>query len=134
MTRVHRRDLIVVRDLISPLPNSRHFHFRIVLKNLSWILMHCKLLFYEVMSWKMCWSYLCNQCLSPLTLWVWTLLMAIVYSVQHYVIKFVSDLRQVIGFFTGTAVSFTNKSDCHDITEILLKVVINTINPSLPLL
>jgi len=33
-----------------------------------------------------------------------------VYSVQHYVIKFVSDLRQVIGFFTGTAVSSTNKN------------------------
>jgi len=57
-----------------------------------------------------------------------------VYSVQHYVIKFVSDLRQVIGFFTGTAVSSPKKTDCHDITEILLKVVLNTINPSLPLL
>ena len=35
---------------------------------------------------------------------------------RHYVIKFVSDLRQVAG---GTQVSSTNKSDCHDITEIL---------------
>jgi len=34
-----------------------------------------------------------------------------VYSmIQHYVIKFVSDF-----------------TDCHDITEILLKVVLNTI-------
>ena len=31
-------------------------------------------------------------------------------------------------FSIGTPVSFTNKSDRHDITEILLKVVLNTIN------
>ena len=29
--------------------------------------------------------------------------------------------------FPGTPVSSTNKTDCHDITEILLKVVLNTI-------
>ena len=40
-----------------------------------------------------------------------------VYSIQHYVIKFVSDLRQV----GGTLVSSTNK------TELLLKVALNTI-------
>ena len=37
-------------------------------------------------------SYLCNHCLSPLKLWVGILLM---YSIKHYVIKFVGDLRQV---------------------------------------
>jgi hypothetical protein len=31
-------------------------------------------------------------------------------------------------FSIGTPVSFTNKTDRHDITEILLKVVLNTIN------
>jgi hypothetical protein len=31
-------------------------------------------------------------------------------------------------FSPGTPVSFTNKTDHHDITEILLKVVLNTIN------
>ena len=31
----------------------------------------------------------------------------------------------------GTLVSFTNKTDCHDITEILLKVVLNTITLTL---
>jgi hypothetical protein len=45
------------------------------------------------------------------------------YSIQHYVIKFVSDLRQVGGFHRGAPVSSTNKTDCHDITEIVLKVV-----------
>ena len=43
--------------------------------------------------------------------------------------RFVSDLLQVFGFLqTGTPVSSTNKTDCHNITEILLKVVLNTIN------
>ena len=40
-------------------------------------------------------------------------------------IKIVSDLRQVGGFLryiVGTPVSSTNKTDRHDITEILLKV------------
>ena len=41
---------------------------------------------------------------------------------QHYVIKFVSDLWQVGGFLEGHPVSSTNKTDRHDITEILLKV------------
>jgi hypothetical protein len=31
-------------------------------------------------------------------------------------------MKQVGGFSPGTPVSSTNKSDCHDITEILLKV------------
>ena len=52
-----------------------------------------------------------------------------VYSIQHYVIKFVSNLRQVGGFCLGTLVSSTNKTDHHDITEILLKVALNTIKP-----
>ena len=42
-----------------------------------------------------------------------------VYSIQHYVLKFVSDLRQV-----GGPVSSINKTACHNITEILLKVVL----------
>ena len=49
-------------------------------------------------------------------------------GVQHYVIKCVSDLRQVSGFYPGPLLSSTNKTDSHDITEILLKVVLNTIN------
>ena len=35
-------------------------------------------------------------------------------------------------FSPGTPVSSTNKTDCHDITEVLLKVALNTI--TLPLL
>ena len=50
-----------------------------------------------------------------------------VYSIQHYVIKFVSDLRQVGDFFWVLPVSSTNKIDRYDITEILLKVALKTI-------
>jgi hypothetical protein len=67
-----------------------------------------------------------------------------VYSMQQYVITFVSDLWQVGGFLyttlcdkvcqwlatgrwfsLGTPASSTNKTDSHDITEILLKVTLN---------
>ena len=51
-----------------------------------------------------------------------------VYWIQHYAIKFVSDLRQVGGFSPGTAVSSANKTDRHDIAEILLKVALNIID------
>jgi hypothetical protein len=37
-------------------------------------------------------------------------------------------------FSPGTPVSSTNKTECHDITEILLKVALSTINPNLNLL
>jgi hypothetical protein len=46
-----------------------------------------------------------------------------VYSIQHYVIKIVSDLR----FSPGILVSSTNIIDYHDITEILLEMALNTI-------
>ena len=50
-----------------------------------------------------------------------------VYSIQHYVIKFVSDLQQV-GDFLGPLVSSINKTDRHDITKMLLKMMFSTIN------
>jgi hypothetical protein len=37
-------------------------------------------------------------------------------------------------FSPGIPVSSTNKTDCHDITEKLLKVVLNTINQIKPFL
>jgi hypothetical protein len=42
-------------------------------------------------------------------------------------IKFVGDLRQVDGFLQVLLISSTNKTDCYNITEILLKVALNTI-------
>jgi len=49
-----------------------------------------------------------------------------VYSIQHYVIMFVSDLRQVSGFLRVLWFSPLIKLT-HDITEILLKMALNTI-------
>ena len=53
------------------------------------------------------------------------------YSIQHYVKKFVSDMGTGQRFFPGTPVSPTNKTDPHDITEILLKMELNTITLTL---
>jgi hypothetical protein len=44
-----------------------------------------------------------------------------VYLIQHYVIKFVSDLWQISGFLWVSSTT-GNNTDHHDITEILLKV------------
>ena len=61
---------------------------------------------YSYGSW--IFNYLCRQCLSPL--------------------KFVRDLRQLGGFLRVLPASSTNTTDRNDITEILLKVTLNTIN------
>ena len=47
-----------------------------------------------------CWiyNYLCNQCLSQLTLWVWIPLMERCTRYNIYVINFISNWRQVGGF------------------------------------
>ena len=54
-----------------------------------------------------------------------------VYLIQHFVIKFASDLRW---FSPGTQVTSTNKTDRHDITEILLKMALDSINITISLL
>jgi hypothetical protein len=50
-----------------------------------------------------------------------------IFALQHYVIKFVSDLRHVGGYRRVLLVPLPNKTDRHDIIEILLKVALNTI-------
>jgi len=51
-----------------------------------------------------------------------------VYSIQHYVIY---KLAAGVWF---SPVSSTNKTDRHDITEILLKVALNTITATLAII
>ena len=48
-------------------------------------------------------------------------------GVQHYVIKFVNWLATGRWFTSGPPVSSTNKTDRHNITEIVLKVALSTI-------
>ena len=50
-----------------------------------------------------------------------------VYAIQHNVIKFVSDLRQIGCFSSSIPCS---NIDRHDIIAILLKVALNTITPN----
>ena len=66
---------------------------------------------------------LCNQCLVPL-MRVWILIRARCTTLCDKVCQWLATGRW---FSPGPPVSFTNKTDCHDITEILLKVALNTI-------
>jgi hypothetical protein len=66
-------------------------------------------------------NYLYNQCLSPIMLWVRTPFMA---RCTRYNIMWLSlsvTCRRSVVFST-------HKTDHHDITKLLLKVVLNTIN------
>jgi hypothetical protein len=85
----------------------------------------CIFQFQEGLSWL--WSYdslifnfLCNQWLSPLMLWVrirsWR---GVLYTTLYD--KVCQWLATGRWFSPGTLVSSTNKTDRHDITEILLK-------------
>ena len=73
-------------------------------------------------------NYLCNQCLSLLMLWVWISIRARCKTSCDKVCLWLAAGRL---FSPGTLVSSTNKTDHHDITEILLKVALNTITLTL---
>ena len=70
-------------------------------------------------------NYMCNQCFSTLTLWVW---IPFRRGVQHYMLTFVILwLAGGLWLSSGTPVSSTNKTDRHEIIAIMLKVMLNTI-------
>jgi hypothetical protein len=77
-------------------------------------------------------TILCNQCLSPLTLWVRIPLRRGVID-KILCDKVCQCLMAGWWFSTGTPVSSTNKTDRHNITEILLKVALKIINLNLKL-
>jgi len=70
--------------------------------------------------------YLWNQCLSVLTLWVRIPLRREVLDTTlcGKVCLWLAECRW---FYPGTPVSSTNKTDRHDIIELLLKMTLNTI-------
>jgi hypothetical protein len=72
-------------------------------------------------------DYLCNQCLSPLMLWVRILIRARCTTLCDKVCQW---LATCWWFSSDTRVSSINKAD-HNITEILLKVALNTIKQTL---
>ena len=80
----------------------------------------------EGLSWSYgswIYNYLCNQCLSPLQLWVRTPLSLGVLDTT--LCDTVCQWHTTGRWFSPS--SSTNKTDCHEITEILLKVALNTI-------
>jgi hypothetical protein len=77
------------------------------------------------LRWLMLWLRYCFNMVFLVVTYL-PLLVVGIDLVQHYVIKFFIDLRQVCWFPPGIPVSSTDKIDYHDITEILLKVALNT--------
>jgi hypothetical protein len=69
-------------------------------------------------------NYLLNQCISPLVLWVRISIRTRCTTLCDKVCQWLATGRW---FSLGPPDSSTNKSDRHDITEILLKVALNTI-------
>ena len=76
-------------------------------------------------------NYLCNQCLSPLMLWVRISIRARCTTLCDKVCQCLATGQR---FSPGTPVSSSNKTDRHDAIEILLKVALNTITLTLTLL
>ena len=70
-------------------------------------------------------NYLCNQCLSPLMLWIRILIKASCTALCDKVCQWLATGRW---FSPGPPVSSINKTDPHDITEMVLKVALNKIN------
>jgi len=70
-------------------------------------------------------NYLCNQCLSPLTLWV---LSSFRLGVLYITLcdKVCQPLAAGQCFSPGTPVSSPIKTDRHDITEILINGALDT--------
>ena len=66
---------------------------------------------------------LCNQCISQLMLWIWIPIRGRCTTSCDKVCQWLSTGRW---FSLGPPVSSTNKTDRHDITEILLKVASKT--------
>ena len=75
-------------------------------------------------------NYLCNQCLLPLKLWIRTPFMA--RWPQYIMWSSLSETCERSVVFSGySLVSSTNKTDRHNITEILLKVALNNIHQTI---
>jgi hypothetical protein len=92
-----------------------------------WILRLFKVIWYKgavvaVIVWLFwIYNYLCNHCLSPLIL-------CVLFSIRARCTTLCDKVCQWLATSQWfSLVSTTNKTDRHDITEILLKVALNTI-------
>jgi len=102
---------------------SNHLFFKYTIW-LSFIVLYLLSPSWSYGSW--IYNYLCNQCLSPLKLWVQISWGELNTTLCDEVWQWL-----VAGqwFSPSTLVSSINKTDCRDIAEILFEVAINTITP-----
>jgi hypothetical protein len=95
----------------------------------GWIMILCIYLYIGAImvvidgSW--IYNYLCNQWQSPLTLWVQI-------PLRRGVLDTTLCDKSLSVTYNRSVVSSTNKTDCPEITEKLLQVALNTINPTHP--
>jgi hypothetical protein len=105
--------------------NSNFLHGRhIYWPNITGFTRLCWLI--NIWSWlygSWIYNYLCNQCLPPLKLWIWISIRARCITLCGKVCQWLAAGR----WFSPGTVSSTNKTYLRDITEILLKVALNTI-------
>jgi hypothetical protein len=106
--------------------NKQHIvtnYYHDILTLLYWSILRRGLLWpWSYGSW--IYNYLCNQCRSPLKLWVWIPLRRVVLDTT------LCDKSLLVTCDRSEVLS-TNKTDHHDITEILLKAALNTITLTL---
>ena len=76
-------------------------------------------------------NYVCNQCLSPLMLWIRISISARCTTLCD---KDCQWLAITWWFSPGPPVFSTNRTDRHDITEIVFKVLLNTMATILPII
>jgi hypothetical protein len=106
-------------------PHSQRAQEPLHLRCSTWIL-NCQDQCLSRCTWESSWSYGSWICLSPLTLWVWIPLGRglLDTTLCDKVCQWLATGRW---FSPGTLVPSTNKTDHHDITEILLNVALNII-------
>ena len=105
------------------LNQRKQFHVIVVFQYFGFGVSVCKEVVVVIYG---CWlsNYMCNQCLSPLMLWVRTPLRRLILDTT--LCDKVCQWPATDRWFSP--VSSTNKTDHDDITEILLEVILNTIN------
>ena len=104
----------------------RHYYKRNIVKMTLLILQCCTRSAWPSWPWSYCswiYNYLCNQCLSPLILWVRISIRARSTTLCAKVCQWPATGRW---FSPGPPVSSTNKTYRHDTTEIFLNVALKT--------
>ena len=96
---------------------------------ICFLLLLLKIIIPQILVEKFCFTIHLSYLQYCYQVWVLISIHCEVYLIQHYTCDKVCQWLAAGQWFSpGTSVSSTNKTDCYDITDILLKVVLNTIN------